>query len=183
LFAADAEIARAEPATLELDVPALPPPEEILRCEQRYRGHTQHGFPSCFVCGPARDAGDGLRLFAGPLDERSDQVAAPWLPDESLADADGFIDPVFVWSALDCPGAFSFEPDDGLAVVLGEMTARIDDRVRPGEPLTVLGWHLAADGRRHDTGTAVVRADGDIVAIAKARWFEVDPSAFNLTAA
>ena len=27
----------------------------------------EHPLPTCFVCGPARAKGDGLRIFAGPL--------------------------------------------------------------------------------------------------------------------
>ena len=174
-----ADVARAVPATLELAVPDWPAAAEVSRCEQRYRGHTEHGFPGCFVCGPKRAAGDGLRLFAGPRDERTDHVATHWTPDPSLATTEGRIDPVFVWAALDCPGAFSFTPAAGRFIVLGEMAAAIDADVVVGETLRVIGWHLASDGRKHDTGTAIIRDDDSIVARAKARWFEVDPSAFK----
>jgi hypothetical protein len=50
--------------------------------------------PMCFVCGPDRTPGDGLRLFAGPLARRDAVVfAVPWTPDPSLAALDGFVAP------------------------------------------------------------------------------------------
>ena len=61
----------------------------------------QHLLPMCFVCGPDRAPGDGLRLFAGPLVRQEAVVfAVPWIPDPSLAAADGLVAPEFVWSAL-----------------------------------------------------------------------------------
>ena len=173
------DIARAVPATLDLAVPDAPSADEVSRCEQRFRGHTEHAFPGCFVCGPAREPGDGLRLFTGPRDTSSREVAAHWVPDASLSSDGQTIDPAFLWSALDCPGAYSFTPAAGKGVVLGELTAEIAGAVRIGEPLRVTGWHIASDGRKHDTGTALFRADGEVIARAKGRWFEIDPAAFS----
>ena len=67
----------------------------------------QHLLPMCFVCGPDRAPGDGLRLFAGPL-ARQDTVifAVPWTPDSSLAAADDLVAPEFVRSVLDCPTGY-----------------------------------------------------------------------------
>ena len=45
----------------------------------------EHLLPTCFVCGPARAQGDGLRIFAGPLVRQSRNasavLAATWTPD------------------------------------------------------------------------------------------------------
>ncbi len=169
----DNDVARAVPAALDLTVPSAPTATEVARCTARFRGHEQHAFPTCFVCGPARRPGDGLRIFAGPTDDDAELVAAPWTPDASLAGSDDRVEPVFAWAALDCAGAYAFTPRDGQAVVLGEMTARLDSDLHVDEPVTVLGWHLASDGRKHDTGTALVRADGSIAGRARARWFEI----------
>jgi hypothetical protein len=58
--------------------------------------------PGCFVCGPARAPGDGLRVICGPLDgERL--VADSWTPEAELAGPDGNVAPEFVWSVLDRP--------------------------------------------------------------------------------
>src|SRR5690606_23692028 len=36
---------------------------EALAAETTYAGHAAHPFPTCFVCGPRREEGDGLRIF------------------------------------------------------------------------------------------------------------------------
>jgi hypothetical protein len=36
----------------------------------------EHQLPTCFVCGPARAQGDGLRIFAGPLLRQSRNASA-----------------------------------------------------------------------------------------------------------
>ena len=54
---------------------------------QHYAGFRDHFFPDCFVCGPHRRRGDGLRIFPGQLD--TGLVAAPWLPADSLDGGDG----------------------------------------------------------------------------------------------
>ena len=38
---------------------------------------------------------------------------------------------------------------------------------------SVLGWHLAHEGRKHTVGTAVYGADGECRALARAIWIEV----------
>ena len=75
----------------------------------------QHLLPMCFVCGPDRAPGDGLRLFAGPLLRQHARgvFAVPWRPDASLAAADGLVAPEFVWSALDCPTGYVSQYDAG----------------------------------------------------------------------
>ena len=81
-------IAEAHPAEFDLEIPKPPSPADALKATRAYRGFSHHWFPSCFVCGPARDEGQGLRIFAGPLPDR-DMVAAPWTPHPSLADSHG----------------------------------------------------------------------------------------------
>ena len=72
---------------------------------------------------PKREPGDGLRIFPGPLGNKG--VAATWTPDASLCDTSGKVKPEFLWSALDCPGAFSFEAADNTGLLLGEMAVGI----------------------------------------------------------
>jgi hypothetical protein len=53
----------------------------------RFLDANAHPFPSCFVCGPLRAPGDGLRVFAGQV-PGTDRYAAPWIPpddDERMA--------------------------------------------------------------------------------------------------
>jgi hypothetical protein len=80
-------VARARPAVMSLDIPAAPTFAEAEAASKAYRGFRAHPFPTCFVCGPERAAGDGLRIFAGPL--RNGVVGSPWVPDATLGDGKG----------------------------------------------------------------------------------------------
>lgn len=167
-------VARARPVVLSLDIPAAPSLAEAETASKSYRGFRHHPFPTCFVCGPRREAGDGLRIFSGPLGGKG--VAAPWVPDASLGNASGKVKAEFLWSALDCPGAFSFEVAEGTALLLGELAVSLRGGVSVGERCVVLGWELARDGRRHFTGTALYRESGECVGLARATWFEAAPT-------
>jgi hypothetical protein len=166
-------VGRARPAVLSLDIPAAPSLAEAEAATKSYRGFRSHPFPTCFVCGPQREPGDGLRIFAGPLGGKG--VASPWMPDASLCDTSGKVKPEFLWSALDCPGAFSFEAPDGTPLLLGELAVSLRGTVAVGERCVVLGWELARDGRRHFTGTALFSESGECKGLARATWFEAPP--------
>ena len=141
---------------------------------RRFPRLVEHPIPRCFVCGPERAAGDGLRIFPGPVDGR-DLVAAPWTPDASLAGTDGATRPEFLWAALDCTGAFAVnEPPRGLAL-LGRLAARVVGRVPVGEACVVMGWLLGAEGRKLHAGTAIYSPRGDLCAAARATWILVAP--------
>jgi hypothetical protein len=175
LVAGTAVIAWARPAKLELDVPRAPGFDEAQTAARGYRGFADHPFPRCFVCGPARGTGDGLRIFPGLLPGRGGLVACPWIPDASLADDAGKVRPEFLWSALDCPGAFSYEREAGSASLLGELTAELRGTVAAGERCIAIGWELAREGRKHHTGTALFSESGELRGLARATWFEVPP--------
>ncbi|HEU0201657.1 MAG TPA: hypothetical protein VFR86_14635, partial [Burkholderiaceae bacterium] len=137
-----------------------------------------HPFPTCFVCGPRRSTGDGLRIFPGRVAGQS-LVAAPWYPDASLANGANDVRPEFVWAALDCTSAFAVMPvAEGRAIVLGELSARIERAVMVGEKCVAVGWPLGVDGRKRFAGSAIYSGDGDLVAVARATWIEVAQSAF-----
>jgi hypothetical protein len=135
----------------------------------RYPGFEQHAFPTCFVCGPEREPGDGLRIFASPVPGR-DVVAAPWIPAGDLAGDDGRVRHEFVWAALDCPGAFAVGFEGRGEIVLGRLAARIDRVPSPGERLVVVGWPLGEDGRKLYAGTALYGERGDPIGFARATW-------------
>lgn len=122
-------------------------------------------FPHCFVCGAERAEGDGLRIFAGPVAGR-DVVAATWTVS---ADTVG---PEFVWAALDCPGAYATGVPGRGVVVLARLTARVDRVPQAGERCVVVGWPLGSDGRKHDAGTALFTAAGELLGIGRALWIE-----------
>ena len=157
----------------------LTPPAPVSLAEaeagaRRFPRFVGHPIPRCFVCGPERAAGDGLRIFPGRVDGRN-VVAAPWTPDASLAGPDGATRAEFLWAALDCTGAFAVnEPPRGLAL-LGRLAARIVGRVPVGEACVVMGWSLGAEGRKLHAGTAIYSPRGDLCAAARATWILVAP--------
>jgi hypothetical protein len=167
----DRDIASGTPAQLELEVPPAPPYVQAVWASQHYVGFKEHSFPDCFVCGPHRRRGDGLRIFPGLLD--SGMVAGPWIPADDLDGGDGKVAVVFHWAALDCPGYFAVVENAPRKMVLGEMQAHVDRRVHVGEPCTVIGWKLGSDGRKHHCGTAIFDEDGELCARAKATWVAV----------
>ena len=177
LRSGDTLVGEGRSATLDLTPPAAPSFAEAVDASRSYLGFTQHSFPRCFVCGPQRQAGDGMRIFAGPVKD-SPLVAAPWVADASLA-RDGRIADEFLWAALDCPSGFAILPvPTGKSIVLGQLTARIDGSVRAGEPCVVAGWANGIEGRKRSAGSALYDASGNAVAIARATWIEIPAGTF-----
>ena len=171
LSSAVGPVARAVAGRLELDVPGPPQYVQAVWASQHYPGFREHAFPECFVCGPHRRRGDGLRIFPGMLD--TGIVAAPWLPADNLDGGDGKVAVEFLWAALDCPGYFAVSGGRRV-MVLGEMQAHVDRRVHVGEPCTVIGWKIGAEGRKHYAGTAIFDEDGELCARARATWIELE---------
>jgi hypothetical protein len=169
-----AEARAVDPVLPRLAPPPAPPFEQALRASERAPG--AHPFPQCFVCGPQREAGDGLRIFAGPLARGcSDVVAAPWVPDASLC-ADGeWVGAPFLWSALDCPGAMVVMAERPRPILLARMAGEVSGRVRRGERCVVVGWRIARDGRKHTSGTALYGADGTLRGASEQLWVEPRP--------
>ncbi len=172
LYDGDQEVARARSAELTLDVPPPPSLDRARAVEGQCQAFASHPFPGCFVCGPDRGAGDGLRIFPGPV---NGEVAADWYPGSEFSDEDSRIRLELIWAALDCPGSFALTPAPEKWMVLGSLTASIDDRPTAGEPLVVTGWDLGRDGRKLFAGTALFNEAGRCLARAKAVWIEVDP--------
>jgi len=166
-------LARADPVAFELAVPQPPDYLRALDASRHFIGFGRHAFPACFVCGPDRARGDGLRIFAGALGA-DEQVAATWVPDLSLSGGDGKVRPEFMSAALDCPGYFAAR-SDGVPMLLGEFTVHIDRCVHIDEPCIVIGWRIAVSGRKHEVGTALFDYDGDLCARARALWIEPRP--------
>ena len=165
----DTVVVTAAQEPVDIDVPAPPSLEAAREAEPRFTGLSSHIFPGCFVCGPDRQSGDGMRIFPGAVGDPAHQVAATWTPDEGLAGEDGVVRPEFVWAALDCPGYFAVEDKAGLAL-LGRMAATIHRPVRVGAELVVTGWPIESEGRKHRVGSALHDADGNLLAAATATW-------------
>jgi len=183
-------IAQAQPQALELTLPAPVFLAEARALSPRFRGFEAHAFPGCFVCGPEREPGDGLRIFPGATEDGS-RVASPWRPDPTLAGKDGCVRPRFVWAALDCPSGWAYLHPGGRVAVLGQLAVHIEVPVPVAQDLVVVGWPIddptadpSADpttnmGRKHRCGSALFSADGEPLAWAAATWFDVDLENFT----
>ena len=166
----------------ELERGAVPPVpyDELVAGADPYAGATDHPFPGCFVCGPDRTGGDGLRLFPGTL--APGRTGCAWRPDRSVAVGDGAVPAEIVWAALDCPGGWSSDLG-GRPMVLGTITAEVRRAPAVGERCVVVGRLDATDERRSSTSTALYGGGGALLARAEAVWVRVDPEVFNQLAA
>ena len=162
-------LAEAEPAELDLEVPERVSPEQAAAVASGYPGHIAHPYPECFCCGPAREPGDGLRIFPAPLGE-SDLLAAVWDPGEELGE-DGLLPPEIVWAAFDCPQLWalmvSSPPDSTDHVVTASLETEIRRPVPAAGHYVIVSWPLGVEGRRHHAGAALFDAEGAILAVSR----------------
>lgn len=175
-------IATASPANVTVEVPAPPPTfEDAVAAGRRTFDPDVHKLPMCFVCGPDRDPGDGLRIFCGPLAAEdydwSGPVAAPWLPEPYTADASGNVGREFVWASLDCPTAYAAGSSQGFpTILLGRQAVSIDRTPKVGEHCRVAAWLVRREGRKYFAEAALFGEDATVLAKCKATWIEVDRS-------
>jgi hypothetical protein len=167
-------IATGKGGSVSIEPPPPPPHIAVVEASTRYVGFEKHPFNSCFVCGPTRSRGDGLRIFPGPLAQTT-LVAAPWVPDETLDRGDGKVRPEYMWAALDCPGWHAVLGDARIAL-LAEITAHVDRPLRIGETCSIIGWKLSSNGRKHEAGTAIYDGNNVLCARARALWIEPRPT-------
>lgn len=163
--------ASASAATVDLEVPDPVSYEAAEAAADAYLGHHEHPYPACFTCGTDRPAGDGLRLFAGPVGAAAPLLAAPWTPHPNHADADGVVPLEYVWAAVDCPSIWAVMEaaprDSPEHVVTGRLAVRVDRPVRADEPHVLLAWPFERASRRWPAGAAVLDADGRTCAVAE----------------
>lgn len=165
LLEGDTLVAEASRSMLDVD-----PVEPVGLARARaarddYAGLHQHPFPECFVCGPNRADGDGLRLFPGRLGDG--RTACTWTVTSEFAGR-----PELVWAALDCPGGWSAEIE-GRPMVLGRMTGLVADVPASGEECVVMGRLLGEEGRKTWTSSTVFGTDGREIGRAHAVWITV----------
>jgi hypothetical protein len=134
------------------------------------------------VCGPDRAPRDGLRIFAAEVDGREGVCAAPWIPDQSLADPSDpiHVAPEFVWAALDCPTSVPVIPllPEDRVVVLGTLAADRRVPLRIGERYVLMSWLEARSEKACTGGAAVLNEEGDVQAVSRGTWVFVDPARF-----
>ena len=167
-------VLEAAPASLDVDVPEAVSIDEAAAAEAESPFlEASHPFPTCFACGPLRAEGEGLRLFAGPVAGR-DLFAAAWTPAAEFASDGASVDPLFVWTALDCPS--SAPAMGGGTIVLASLAAELRAPVKVGEPHVIGSWQIERDGRKCFTGVALWDAAGGVCAAGRALWIELRES-------
>jgi hypothetical protein len=159
----DTLVAEAVPARLEGGPVPSVGYDEAVAASSAYPGFVEHPFPTCYVCGPERAAGDGLRIFPGP--RPGDRTAAPWLVPPDVSALTG-------WAALDCPGGWAII-GPGRRYVLGRMTAQVLAVPPAGALCVVMGAVVSAEGRKAQVSSALYDLDGELLAQARSTWIAV----------
>jgi hypothetical protein len=138
--------------------------QEAARVGQAYPGFVDHPFPTCFVCGPRRAAGDGLRIFPGPVGDG--RTAAVWRVPSDVSEP-------MMWAALDCPGGWAII-SPGRPYVLGRMTAAVLALAPAGAECVVVGRADGTEGRKAYVRSSVYGPDGELLAHAAATWIAIE---------
>jgi hypothetical protein len=167
----DVLIAEAEP-TLPLD---LEPPHRPTVAEARQAARHCFRAPEllacCYVCSPRRI--DGLGVTFGPLPSDPEMTGGLLLADATVPHADGHVLPEIAWAALDCP---SYAPplwDQERPSLLARMSAELIEPIALGQPVVAVGWSLGSNGRKHESATALLAADGRMLARSRALWIQL----------
>ena len=171
--------ARAVDGLGDLDLPAVTLAQATEAEDPTAAPYRDHPFPTCFVCGPDRSPGDGLRLHPGPVTGVAGLVATTWTPSASLAGTDDRLDRRAVWAALDCPGGLA-HIFDGRLCVLGRLSVDIRSLPEIGTDYVVTGCAGEPEKRKLPAQTAIVDSrTGSALAVGRSTWIEVDPSTFR----
>lgn len=153
-----------------------PTAEQAAAGHAAYHGFIKHPFDRCFTCGTAREEGDGLRLFTGPINDTT--VAAPWTPHAAFGGSDGRLSVPITWAALDCPGGWAADFSK-TPIVLGRMTAEILTLPVAETPYISVGGLQRQDGRKYFTNTALYSLDGELLGRAEQIWIAIDLEKFR----
>ncbi|MEX2556420.1 MAG: hypothetical protein WEB06_12430 [Actinomycetota bacterium] len=166
-------VIEARAADVDIAIPGAISLADAERAAAAFEGFHNHAFPMCFVCGPEREPGDGLRVFPGELP--GGIAAAPWTPDPIDADENGVVFPEIVWAALDCPTGWSTHyayPDAGIGL-LGRLSASVFRPAIAGERYITASWATGREGRKLYAKSAVFDQSGEPYAVANAIWIEL----------
>jgi hypothetical protein len=166
-------LAEARASEVDVVVPLPATLEEAAEAASRSRALANHPYPTCFGCGPEREEPDGLRLFPGQVGERA-LAACTWTPAASLADGQGQVPAEVVWVVLDCPTYWGGDLlGERSKSMLGRLTGEVVSPVEAGEPLIVIGWPIAVDGRKWEGGAALFTEAGELKACSRGLWIEL----------
>jgi hypothetical protein len=172
----DKLVAEGGPTELLLEVPDPVDRDKVAAAEERGRERwaAEHPFPTCVVCGPEREPGDGMRIFPADISGQGMLFGACWTPREQDGDGDGCARPELVWAALDCPTSAPVANfGEGPPMVLASLAARLACPLRVGEPHTILSWALEVEGRKHRSAAALYDSEGILTCVSCALWIEL----------
>ena len=165
----DAVVAEARPAPAPDVVPPVRPTvAEAGAAMGRAWDARPEVFAGCWVCSPTR--ADGLGVNFGRVPGQDDVTAALVRTGDGIPQEDGRLAPEVAWGALDC---VSYSPhlwELRRPSLLAGMTAELLEPVPAGPPAVAVGWPLHSDGRKHHTASALLSADGRLLARARALW-------------
>jgi hypothetical protein len=157
-------VLEARPAVLAGDPPAPMAPEEARAVrDPALWAEDRHPFPTCFVCGPLRAPGDGLRLFSGPVGDG--RFAVDWTPPPGCEAS-------LVWAALDCPSSAPLLDGDHGPLVLARLAVEIRSLPSP-EPHAIVSQRVSVEGRKRTAMAALYDGEGELRALARALWIEL----------
>jgi hypothetical protein len=164
-------IAEGGPALpLDFEPPYRPTVDEAAQAARHgWRGPEL--LAGCYVCSP--DRVDGLGVTFGTLPSHPEMTGGLLLADATVPHADGHVLPEIAWAALDCP---SYAPplwDRARPSLLARMTAELLEPIALGQPVVAVGWSLGGEGRKHESATALLAADGRMLARSRALWIEL----------
>ena len=165
----DVVVAEARPAPAPDVVPPVRPTVSEARVAMEHGWDTRPAvFACCWVCSPTR--ADGLGVAFGRLPGRPDVTAALVRTGDGIPRVNGHLAPEVAWGALDCvsysPHLWGLERPS----LLAGMTAELVEPLSAGETVVAVGWPVESEGRKHHTASALLGADGRLLARASALW-------------
>lgn len=175
-------VVQAKETSFDLEVPKPPTYEMAVEAAKTsialknspYPGMKTLGIhPFCFCCGADSSEVRGLKIHPGRING-SEMVAAPWIPAPELGNESGYVRPEFIWTALDCPGAFAFlELTGHRPGMSGRLVGKIDLPLLIGELCVVIAWPVAIEGKKLFAGTALFNSLGLPVGRVLATWISL----------
>ena len=143
-----------------------------------------HPFPTCFVCGPQRDDGEGMRIFTGPGQDTK-LYAARWHTHRAWSSNGVDIDPKYIWSALDCPSsgpafATSVQAESDIAYVLGTLSLKVSEKPKVNENYSIVCATDEKHERLYRTRVSLYADDATLLATGAAVWIQVPRSMFKV---
>jgi len=171
LWHGDTLVAEGTPAgPPEVVPPVRPSVDEALEAMRNAWDGRPELLAHCYVCSLHRR--DGLGVCFGRLPRLPELTCATFTAGPDVPQKDGALAPEIAWAALDCPSYVPALWDDGPSL-LARMHGELRAPVSAGEPVVCLGWGLFGEGRKQWTASALLSADGKLLARAEALWIKL----------